>query len=85
MHTSANAYVQSWGWNASRDILNSVRVGGIGATSFGRELRVEIRGNDGRSVLDTVTWQIDAQVSPHLSLHAPLTFKAVGAVLIAIE
>ena len=85
MLTSGNAYVESWGQDPTHGTLNSVRVGGLGATSLGRELRVEVMGNDGRSVLDTVTWQINALVSPDLNLHAPLAFNAVGAILIAIE
>jgi len=46
---------------------------------------VKIMDRDGRSVLDTVTWQIDAQVSPDLNLHVPLALDSVGAVLVAIE
>ena len=85
MNTSRNAYVHSWGQDPSQDKLNSVRVGGLGATSFGRELSVKIMDRDGRSVLDTVTWQINAQVSPDLSLRVPLALDSVGAVLVAIE
>ena len=85
MNTSRNAYVHSWGQDPSHDKLNSVRVGGLGATSLGKELRVKIMDRDGRSVLATVTWQIDAQVSPDLNLHVPLALDSVGAVLVAIE
>jgi hypothetical protein len=80
-----NAYVQSWGQEPSQDRLSSVRVGGLGASSLGRELQVKIMDRYGRSVLDMVTWQINAQVSPDLDLHAPLALHNVGAVLIAIE
>jgi len=83
--TNGSAFVDSWGQDPSDDTLNSVRVGGIGATSFGKELRVKIMSRDGRSVLDTLTWQISAQLSPELDLQAPLAPKAIGAVLIAIE
>ncbi|MCH8876467.1 MAG: hypothetical protein IIA89_06545 [Chloroflexi bacterium] len=82
---SGSAYVDSWGQDASDDTLNSVKVGGIGATSFGKELRVKIVSRDGKRVLDTLTWKIDAQVSPELDLQAPLAPSSIGAVLIAIE
>ncbi len=85
MIVNGSAYVDSWGQDPSDDTLNSVRVGGIGATSFGKELRVKIVGRDGQSVLDTLTWQISAQMSPELDLHVPLTPHSIGAVLIAIE
>lgn len=85
MNTSGRAYVDTWGQDPPHGTLNSVRVGGLGVTSFGRELQVKILGRDGRSVLDTVTWQINALVSPDLNLHEPLAMDAVGAVLIAIE
>ena len=85
MATRGSAYVDSWGKDASDDTLNSVRVGGIAVTSFGKELRVKIVARDGQRVLDTVTWQISAQMSPELDLHAPLAPHSIGAVLIAIE
>ncbi|MFQ5922398.1 MAG: hypothetical protein ACE5M4_06100 [Anaerolineales bacterium] len=85
MITNGSAFVDSWGQDPSDDTLNSVRVGGIGATSFGKELRVKIVGRDGQSVLDTLTWQISAQMSPEMDLHAPLAPNSIGAVLIAIE
>ena len=82
---NGSAYVDSWGQDATDDTLNSVKVGGIGATSFGKELRVKIVSRDGKRVLDTLTWKIDAQVSPDLDLQAPLAPNSIGAVLIAIE
>ena len=82
---SGGAFVDSWGQNPADDTLNSVRVGGIGATSFGKKLQVKIMSRDGRSVLDMLTWQINAQLSPELDLHAPLAPNSIGAVLIAIE
>ena len=85
MNTSRIAYLHSLGQDPSQYKLNSVRVGGLGPLSFGRELSVKIMDRDGRSVLDTVTWQIDAQVSPDLNLHVPLALDSVGAVLVAIE
>ena len=77
--------MDSWGQNPTDDSLNSVRVGRIGATSFGKKLQVKIVSRDGRSVLDTLTWQINSQLSPELDLHAPLAPNSIGAVLIAIE
>jgi len=82
---NGSAYVDSWGQDPNDDTLNSVRVGGIGATSFGKELRVKIVARDGRSVLETLSWKITAQVSPDLDLQAPLAPNSIGAVLIAIE
>lgn len=82
---SGGAFVDSWGQNPTDDSLNSVRVGGIGATSFGKKLQVKIVSRDGQSVLDTLTWKINAQLSPELDLHEPLAPNAIGAVLIAIE
>jgi hypothetical protein len=82
---NGNPCVQSWGQDPSRESLNSVRVGGFGATSFGKKLQVKIMDRYGRSVLDTVTWRINAEVSPDLGLRVPLAFDSVGAVLIAIE
>ena len=85
LETDGGAFVDSWGQNPTDDTLSSIRVGGIGATSFGKQLKVKIVSRDGRSVLDTLTWKITAQVSPELDLQAPLAPKTVGAVLIAIE
>ena len=85
MIVNGSAYVNSWGQDPSDDTLNSVRVGGIRAKSFGKELRVKIVGRNGQSVIDTLTWQISAQMSPELNLHVPLTPHSIGAVLIAIE
>ena len=70
LNNSGGAFVDSWGQNPTDDTLNSVRVGGIGAASFGKKLRVKIVGRDGRSVLDTLTWEISGQLSPDLDLHA---------------
>ena len=85
LEPSGGAFVDSWGQNPTDDSLNSVRVGGIGATSFGKKLQVKIVSRDGRSVLDTLTWEINSQLSPELDLHAPLAPNSIGAVLIAIE
>ena len=85
MEIGGNAHVQSWGQDPSRDSLNSVRVGGLGAASLGRKLQVKVMDRYGRTVLDTVTWRINAQVSPDLDLRVPLALDSVGAVLIAIE
>ncbi len=85
MIANGSAFVDSCGKVPADNTLNSVRVGGIGATSFGKELRVKIVSRDGQSVLDTLTWQISAHLSPELDLHAPLAPNSIGAVLIAIE
>ena len=82
---SGDAFVDSWRQNPTDDSLNSVRVGGIGATSFGKKLQLKIVSRDGQSVLDTLTWQINSQLSPELDLHAPLAPNSIGAVLIAFE
>jgi len=82
---SGSAYVDSWGQDPSDDTLNSVRVGGIGPTSCGKELRVKIVSRDGQSVLDPLSWTINAQMDPDLDLQAPLAPKSIVAVLIAIE
>jgi hypothetical protein len=85
LDNNGSAYVDSWGQDPANDSLNSVKVGGIGATSFGKELRVKIVGRDGRSVIETLSWTISAQMSPELDLQSPLAPNSIGAVLIAIE
>jgi hypothetical protein len=53
--------------------------------SIGKELRVKVLGRDGSSVLDALSWRIDSQISPDLSLAIPIPPESIGAVLIAIE
>ena len=79
------AYVEAWIPSSSDDTVSSVRIGGIGAKSIGKELRVRVLGRDGSSVLDALSWRIDSQISPDLSLAAPIPPDSIGAVLIAIE
>ncbi len=65
--------------------MSSVRIGGIGEKSIGKELRVKVVGRDGLSVLDALSWRIDSQVSPDLRLATPIPPESIGAVLIVIE
>ena len=85
MPSRGTAYVEAWVPGPSDDTVSSVRVGGIGEKSIGKELRVKVVGRDGRSVLDALSWRIDSQLSPDLSLSAPLSPDSIGAVLIVIE
>ncbi len=85
MGLKASGYVDTWGQDPARDAVNSVRIGGIGSTSFGKELRVKVMDRKGRSVLDRLSWKIERQESPELRLAAPLPSNSIGAVLIAIE
>jgi hypothetical protein len=85
MPSRGTAYVEAWIPSPSDGTVSSVRIGGIGPKSIGKELRVRVVGRDGRSVLDALSWQIDSQVSPNLSLATPLPPDSIGAVLIVIE
>ncbi len=79
------AYVDSFSEDPTNDTVNSVRIGGIGKRSLGKLLRVKVVSQDGRRILDRLSWEIDAQMSPDLRLSDPLPSEAIGAVLIAIE
>ena len=85
MGSRGSAYVESWGQAPTEHAVNSVRIGGIGASAFGKQLRIKVVSRDGRSVLDALSWKIDAQVSPALNLATPISNDSIGAVLIAIE
>lgn len=85
LRSMERAYVEAWGQAPYKESFNSVRIGGIGERSFGRELSVKVMARDGRRVLDALTWKIDAEVSPDLSFASPLPPDSIGAVLIAIE
>ena len=78
-------YVDAWGQGPSEETVNSVRIGGIGSTSFGKELKVKVMDRKGRSVLDLISWKVDAPVSPDLMFASPISSNSIGAVLIAIE
>jgi hypothetical protein len=77
--------VDSFGQDPASDSVNSVRIGGIGSNSLGKVLRLKVVSQDGRSILDTLSWEIDAPMSPELRLSDPISSEAIGAVLIAIE
>ena len=81
----AGGYVDAWGPNPSEDAVKSVRIGGIGSASFGKKLQVKVMDRKGRSVLDLLSWRIDAPVSPDLMFESPISSDSIGAVLIAIE
>ncbi len=85
MWSRGTAYVEAWTPGPLEDTVSSVRIGGIGSKSIGKELRVRVLGRDGRSVLDALSWKIERQESPELRLAAPLPSDSIGAVLIAIE
>ena len=85
MWSRGTAYVEAWTLGPLEDTVSSVRIGGIGSKSIGKELRVRVLGRDGRSVLDALSWKIERQESPELRLAAPLPSNSIGAVLIAIE
>ncbi|MFQ5922111.1 MAG: hypothetical protein ACE5M4_04650 [Anaerolineales bacterium] len=85
MPSRGTAYIEAWIPGPADDTVSSVRIGGIGAKSIGKELRVRVVGRDGRSVLDAISWRINSQVSPDLSLAAPIPPDSIGAVLIVIE
>ena len=85
MMSRLGGYVDAWGLGPSEETVNSVRIGGIGSTSYGRQLNVKVMDRKGRSVLDLLTWKIDAPVSPDLRFASPLSSDSIGAVLIAIE
>lgn len=79
------AYVDSWGSVPDDDSVKSVRVGGIGPGSFGKELRVRVLDRRGEGTLDALSWKIDSSISPDLPFKVPLAPDSIGAVLIAIE
>ncbi len=85
MGSKSSGYVDSWGQDPLEGAVNSVRIGGIGSTSFGKELQVKVMDRKGRSVLDLLSWRIDAPVSPELMFASPISSDSIGAVLIAIE
>ena len=85
MESKLGGYVDAWGQGSSEETVNSVRIGGIGSTSFGKELRVKVMDRKGRSVLDLLSWEIDAPVSPDLMFANPIASNSIGAVLIAIK
>ncbi len=85
MGSKASGYVDAWGQGTSEETVNSVRIGGIGSTTFGKQLRVKVMDLKGRSVLDLLSWKIDAPVSPDLKFASPISSNSIGAVLIAIE
>ena len=85
MGSNSSGYVDSWGQDPARDAVNSVRIGGIGSTSFGKQLRVKVLDRTTRGVLDLLSWKIDAPVSPDLNFAIPISSGSIGAVLIAIE
>ena len=85
MPSRGSAYVEAWTPGLSDDTVSSVRIGGIGPKSIGKNLRVRVVGRDGRSILDALSWHIDSQLSPNLFLATPLAPDSIGAVLIAID
>jgi hypothetical protein len=85
MAFNGSAYVDSWSQGPTDDMVSSLRIGGIGSGSIGKELWVKVVARDGRRVLDVLSWKIDRQESPELRLAAPLPTFSIGAVLIAIE
>ena len=85
MGSNGSGYIDSWGQDQTKDAVNSVRIGGIGSTCFGRELKVKVMDRRGRGVLDLLSWKIDAPVSPDLMFASPISSDSIGAVLIAIE
>jgi hypothetical protein len=48
-------------------------------------LRVKVVSQDGQSVLDALSWKIEAPLCPDLKLSNPISSESIGAVLIAIE
>ena len=85
MGSKSGGYVDAWGRGPSEDAVNSVRIGGIGSTAYGRELKVKVMDRKGRSVIDLLTWRIDAPTSPDLKFASPISSQSIGAVLIAIQ
>ena len=79
------AYVDSFGQDPNNGTVSSVRIGGIGKRSLGKVLRVKVVSQDGKRILERLSWKIDAQVSPDLKLSDPIPSESIGAVLIAIE
>ena len=85
MGSKSGGYVDWWGQDPIADAVSSVRIGGIGSKSYGKELRVKVMDRDGRGVLHLLSWRIDAPVSPDLMFASPISSDSIGAVLIAIE
>lgn len=85
MGSNSSGYVDAWGQGPSEETVNSVRIGGIGSTSYGRDLKVKVMDRKGRGVLDLLSWKIDAPISPDLMFKSPISSDSIGAVLIAIE
>ncbi len=85
MPTRGTAYVDSFGQDPTNDTVSSVRIGGIGTKSRGKLLRLKVVSQDGQSILDAISWEIDAPMSPDLRLSNPIPSESIGAVLIAIE
>ena len=85
MGSNSSGYVDAWGQGPSEETVNSVRIGGIGSTAYGRDLKVKVMDRKGRGVLDLLSWKIDAPISPDLMFKSPISSDSIGAVLIAIE
>lgn len=79
------AYVDWFGQDPINDTVSSVRIGGIGKKSLGKVLRVKVVSQDGQRILEVLSWEIDAPVSPDLRLSNPIPSESIGPVLIAIE
>ena len=79
------AYVDWFGQDPINDTVSSVRIKGIGKKSLGKVLRVKVVSQDGQRILEVLSWEIDAPVSPHLRLSNPIPSESIGPVLIAIE
>jgi hypothetical protein len=85
MSFDGTAFVDFWGRGPTDDTVSSLRIGGIGTGSIGKELRVKVVARDGQHVLDVLSWKIERRESPELRLAVPLPSNSIGAVLIAIE
>lgn len=85
VNVNGAAYVDSWGSAPHEDSVNSVRVGGIGPGSLGKELRVRVMDRQSGSTLDALSWKINSPMSPDLTFEIPIPPDSIGAVLIAIE
>ena len=85
MGSISSGYVDWWGQDPSEDSVNSMRIEGIGSTSYGKQLWVKVVDREGRGVLDLLRWRIDAPVSPDLIFTIPISPESIGAVFIAIE
>jgi hypothetical protein len=83
MGSNAKGYVESWGQDPAKDAVSSVRIGGIGSTSFGKHLRIKVMDRKTRGVLDLLSWKIDAPVSPDLMFASPISSDSIGAVYLS--